>query len=302
MLLRGIAYLPTLGVKVTLKTWLTCARRYFWTDWERKDQRNTPSEEPQIAAWDTGREEVNMGTDRKGKSLSRAGRFYWQSRRSSPWPTDPSGPGSLAETRRDKSSANRKPEEQRRHITGCRGGGGEQVLVSDGLCCLTEASSPERTPGFLLRSRCRRELEYSSLEHRAWERVMTPERQRQAEIEKEREREGGKKQGQMRGYDIKRLGMLSKRLRFYIIHAHLRAEGVSECYGKQNNSMQYLNSPLGAGNRNKRHAACRAVLRIASQPGVVAGQKTRDNEAPRRGLPAARRVLLPTAWGSVQEN
>lgn len=35
------------------------------------------------------------------------------------------------------------------------------------LRSLTEASSPERTPGFLLRSRCRRELEYSSLEQRA---------------------------------------------------------------------------------------------------------------------------------------
>lgn len=32
---------------------------------------------------------------------------------------------------------------------------------------LTEASSPDRTPGFLLRSRCSRLLEYSSLEHRA---------------------------------------------------------------------------------------------------------------------------------------
>lgn len=32
---------------------------------------------------------------------------------------------------------------------------------------LTEASSPDRTPGFLLRSRCRRELEYASVEHRA---------------------------------------------------------------------------------------------------------------------------------------
>lgn len=32
---------------------------------------------------------------------------------------------------------------------------------------LTEASSPDRTPGFLLRSRCSRELEYSSVEQRA---------------------------------------------------------------------------------------------------------------------------------------
>lgn len=37
----------------------------------------------------------------------------------------------------------------------------------DFRCVLTEASSPDRTPGFLLRSRCRRELEYASVEHRA---------------------------------------------------------------------------------------------------------------------------------------
>ncbi len=41
-------------VQVILKMWLTCGRRNFWKDSERKDQRNTPSEEPQIAAWDTG--------------------------------------------------------------------------------------------------------------------------------------------------------------------------------------------------------------------------------------------------------
>lgn len=35
------------------------------------------------------------------------------------------------------------------------------------LHSLTEASSPDSTPGFLLRSRCSRLLEYSSLEHRA---------------------------------------------------------------------------------------------------------------------------------------
>ena len=43
---------------------------------------------------------------------------------------------------------------------------------------LTEASSPDRTPGFLLRSRCSRELEYSSVEQRAWERHAAPGRER----------------------------------------------------------------------------------------------------------------------------
>lgn len=45
--------------------------------------------------------------------------------------------------------------------------GAAAVCLVFGWCSLTEASSPDSTPGFLLRSRCSSVLEYSSLEHRA---------------------------------------------------------------------------------------------------------------------------------------
>lgn len=88
--------------------------------------------------------------------------------------TGPSGPDSWAETRRDISSAKIKGHNVSSWCSIER----RVLMISRGFWLLTEASSPERTPGFLLRSKCRRELEYSSLEHRAWERETTPDGER----------------------------------------------------------------------------------------------------------------------------
>lgn len=149
----------------------------------------------------------------------------------------------------------------------------------DELCFLTDASSPERTPGFLLRSRCRRELEYSSLEHRAWERDTTPDRERGrgGGGKRERKRQKGRRR---KLYNIKRQRTLSKHFVFlhysYTSAAAATAAGISGCAGKQRTVSACLNvifkfstGYTESWDINRRPAACGAERYIASQYGAA---------------------------------
>lgn len=193
---------------------------------------------------------------------------YSLSPQSSPCPTDPNGPGSWAETRRDTSSEKRKWD----IISSCKSCGMSMQCVamfSRGLCFLTEASSPERTPGFLLKSKCRRELEYSSVEHRAWERDTTPDRER------EREREGETDKVD-RYYNIKRERTLKHFASFH--YSYEAAAGISGCTVKQctvsaclNVILKFFSGCAVRWDSNRRHASSKAQQHIVSQQWVVAG-------------------------------
>ena len=66
-------YLPNFRIRpaftVIVKIRLTCERMYFWKDSERKDQRNTLSEEPQIAASDTGWKQLTLAENRMERNV-----------------------------------------------------------------------------------------------------------------------------------------------------------------------------------------------------------------------------------------